>query len=266
MKVRCKYSTIDEIVDQKIRVKLLEEKIYGIDLKKNKEYNVCGIKIYEKKMYFLIFYDDNCCFPDAYLADFFEVIDSRMSRYFRFFSNSDNLEINSKEWIEDQCFYEKILDDYSEEIIKYREYKKLIDSEFSNLRMQLMELTNNISFFSNQFGIISGIVNRFDLDKSKWYDVDIKFKNPLELNVNYYINEDDDLFSIIDNDRLIMNLKIEEIYDEILDDAYISNLVCNFNNCKITIPIIPYHEEIKKGDSVKIKCDSKQVIINILDE
>ncbi|WGL59043.1 hypothetical protein QEJ31_10985 [Pigmentibacter sp. JX0631] len=264
MKVRCKYNTIDDIVDQNIRNKLLRYKVDGINLEKNKEYNVYGLKVFEGQMYFLIFPYYDLFIPYTYLTYFFEVIDPRMSKYFRFYSSFDSHEINSKEWIKDEFYYEKILDDYYEEI--YREYKKLIDTEFPNLRMQLLEIKNNISYFSNQFGNIAGIVNYLNLEKNKWYDVCIEFINPLELYVNYFINDDIDLKSIVAEDMLIMNLKIEEFNDEFFNDVFITNLICYFNGSKIKIPIIPYHEEIKKGDYIRIKYKTNFIKINILDE
>ncbi|MGY3803750.1 hypothetical protein ACWNT8_06810 [Pigmentibacter ruber] len=97
-------------------------------MKKNKEYNVYGLTVFKGQMYFLIFPYDDLFIPYTYLTYFFEVIDPRMSKYFRFYSSFDSHEINSKEWIEDEYYYEKILDDYYEEIEKYREYKKLIDT------------------------------------------------------------------------------------------------------------------------------------------
>lgn len=266
MKVKCIFKEIDDFSDPDILKKLNDKKIYGINLDKNREYNVYGIKLFEGNLYYFIFSDENYCFPDAYLADFFEIIDYRMSHYFKIYYNNGEFEVNSKEWIEDQSFYEKILDDYPDEIKKYREYKKLIDSEFPNLRMQFSYKNRNISFFSNQFGTLAGIVNEASLKINKWYDVEIKFTNSLEYNVNYFINEDYELKSCVKDNRLVMSLKIEELSDAILADDYIVYLDCYFNNCKINIPVVPYAEEIKVGDYVKIKCDVNQIKINIIDE
>ena len=99
MKVRCKYNTIDDIVDQNIRNKLLQDKVDGINLEKNKEYNVYGLTVFKGQMYFLIFPYDDLFIPYTYLTYFFEVIDPRMSKYFRFYSSFDSHEINSNKVI-----------------------------------------------------------------------------------------------------------------------------------------------------------------------
>lgn len=236
-------------------------------LEMNQEYYVYGMEFKEGAIYYAIFSYDESCYPDFINSMYFEVIDPRMSKYFRIKNLSNKTIINSKEWIDDENFYEKILDDYSEEISKYFEYKLLIETEFLNLRMELKEKKNNdTAIFSNKFGIIAGVVHYSGVEKNKWYDVDVVFIKPLEFNVNYFINYDYEIFSNIEADRLIMNLKIYEIFDEISEDAYTTILVCNFNNCKIKIPIVLYHEEIKIGDYLKIKCNIQQIRINILDD
>ncbi|MES2587428.1 MAG: hypothetical protein V4622_00525 [Bacteroidota bacterium] len=68
-------------------------------LKENIEYLVMGIIIKSGKVYFHVDSTPFHNFPVLYNADFFEIIDSRLSSHWIYHKEKDELEITFKEWI-----------------------------------------------------------------------------------------------------------------------------------------------------------------------
>jgi hypothetical protein len=81
--------------------------------------------------------DDNfTSYPIAYAAPFFQLVDNRLSEYWRFghfmfdeFGEAPTSLIAFDEWSSDYSFYERLLDDEPTEKSVFRRYKELIEQE-----------------------------------------------------------------------------------------------------------------------------------------
>ena len=106
------------------------------DLVVSKEYVVYGIVFFRGYPWYYLFDEGSSYYPRWNPAPLFEVVDSRLSRYWRYSYSPDSLRppgellITYREWVEDPYYYDKLTDGESKELDIFKAYKAKIDLEF----------------------------------------------------------------------------------------------------------------------------------------
>ncbi|KAB8039436.1 hypothetical protein GCL60_04065 [Silvanigrella paludirubra] len=273
MRVKCIINKISEIND--IKVKREINLIYGQDQNRllpfqlNKEYNIYGLSLKDNILRFYICYDDSDNFPQLEFSAFFEIIDYRLSKYWELFIDKDNShDMIIKEWKDNIYFYNNLLDGASYEARVFNRYKKLIDEEFPNLRVKILnfeEKSNNL-YFENQFGSSYGICKNFNNRDFGWFDISIRFLNNLEFEVNTFKSYESNYKMSFDNKRSIFNFSVHEIQETMNGNNYETYLIALFGSNKIKIPFEPIVTDIKVGDFITIKVPIEDVLIEIIED
>lgn len=111
--------------------KLDEDILFGLD--KNSSYVVQAIAFIDSHPFFYVF-DEDDSYPTPYPAMLFEIIDPRLSNYWKLGYNGDGETgfsiIAFEEWASDPVFYERLVDEWPTELEVMRSRRKLIDEEF----------------------------------------------------------------------------------------------------------------------------------------
>lgn len=104
-----------------------------IGIKIGGQYTVYGINLnffIDGMPFYYICEDERSSYPVPISAAFFETIDSRVSKNWRFVFNQDQRHgLFLPEWADDEGFYERLVDGNQKEEIIFSRYKKLIDDE-----------------------------------------------------------------------------------------------------------------------------------------
>ena len=101
----------------------------GIDI--GRQYTVYGIFI-DKELsmpFYFICEEDRDAYPLARSAEFFKIIDSKPSSYWRFIYSSKRQGLYFPEWAEDEYFYGNLIDGKKKEEAIFAKYRKLMDEE-----------------------------------------------------------------------------------------------------------------------------------------
>jgi hypothetical protein len=145
MKIRCKTNKLQEIKNSEARSRL--EKNYRsasleFDFEIGQEFIVYGICFSENYPEYYILYGPFKNFPVPVPMDFFEVIDDRLSKYWslatvelsqlQMYNQPPVTELVFKEWALEPLFYERLIDYEPEELELFKQYKILIDNEYSS--------------------------------------------------------------------------------------------------------------------------------------
>lgn len=95
-----------------------------------KEYTVYAFYEWQANIWYYICDDNYIYYPIHTPAYLFEVIDSRLSAYWRFnLASNGLLEVAFEQWFTRPDFYERLTDGHKEEILIFNKIKALIDEE-----------------------------------------------------------------------------------------------------------------------------------------
>lgn len=137
MKVACKVNNMNEISvpETTLRLKKYISLPDGeLDLQIGKEYVVYGIEFRDNCPWFYVCIEAYDEYPKPYPADFFEIIDERLSSHWELsFKEQENKKNKSQlifcEWAHNANFYENLVDGDDEAVATFAKYRKLMDAE-----------------------------------------------------------------------------------------------------------------------------------------
>lgn len=115
-------------------IHLEEDEDIGFEI--NRNYVVYGLNLNFLVGNFPFYYvceNEESMYPIPVAAVFFEIVDSRLSKYWQFvFESNDDYrsELVFSEWASDKTFYEKIVDGSENEEAIFSKYKTLLENEF----------------------------------------------------------------------------------------------------------------------------------------
>ncbi len=114
-----KFIHLDENEDIGIKVGFLYT-VYGVNLN----------FFMERMPFYYICEDGRHSYPVPKSAVFFEIVDSKLSKYWRFvFNQNQQHGLFLPEWSHDEGFYERLVDGNQKEEAIFSRYKKLIEVE-----------------------------------------------------------------------------------------------------------------------------------------
>lgn len=139
MKVICKYNKAENITDKKRRQFLQERGVLiREEIQINKEYLVYSVQCFDNKVFHCILEEEvDDLSPRPYEADFFEIIDPRLSSYWKFnfyhyLDETVKAVLAYPEWLENPVHFENLVDGDPEAQAIFNKYKILMDKEFSD--------------------------------------------------------------------------------------------------------------------------------------
>jgi hypothetical protein len=95
-----------------------------------KDYTVYALKEWQGTVWYYICDDNYMYYPMQNPAPLFEVVDSRVSQYWRFKLYPNGLlKIAFEQWFSDIYFYDKLTDQKEEEVLVFEKVKELMDAE-----------------------------------------------------------------------------------------------------------------------------------------
>jgi len=105
-----------------------------LDLEIGKEYVVYGIEFWDNCPWLYLCPDDYDEYPIPVAADFFEIIDKRLSNHWQLnskeVSNSENqTQLVFSEWATDESFYENLISGEKYAEVVFEKYRKIMDAE-----------------------------------------------------------------------------------------------------------------------------------------
>jgi hypothetical protein len=139
MKVRCKANKLRDIKDEAILHHLCKHIHLDDDIELCLSigiiYNVYGIVFWGGCPWYYICEEDSDIYPKPNAAEFFEVVDDRLSAYWVLEHRRDtrgncHSSIVFREWAKNNMFYENLVDECPAEVEIFQKYRKLIDNEF----------------------------------------------------------------------------------------------------------------------------------------
>ncbi|NER32676.1 MAG: hypothetical protein F6J93_01110 [Oscillatoria sp. SIO1A7] len=130
MKIRCIAKTGADLPERYFLPHLCYKKEMEFQLIVGKEYTVYALYELQGMVWYYICDESYTYFPIHNPAPLFEVVDNRISQYWRFKLNANGLlEIGFEEWISDRYFYDKVTDMEEPEVSIFEKAKELIDAE-----------------------------------------------------------------------------------------------------------------------------------------
>ncbi len=129
MRIRCIANTGASLPESYINPAQGYKKETEFPLTIGKEYNVYALKEWQGSVWYYICDDNYMYYPMQNPAPLFEVVDSRVSKYWRFKLHPNGLlKIAFEQWLSDTYFYDK-LTDQKEEVLVFEKVKELMDAE-----------------------------------------------------------------------------------------------------------------------------------------
>ena len=111
-----------------------------------KEYVVYALYEWEGMIWYYICDERYTYYPIPNPAPLFEVVDNRISQYWRFKLHPNGLlEIAFKEWFSEPYFYDRLTDQQEEEVLIFDKVKELIDTEAVSPDNIISELTQSLA-------------------------------------------------------------------------------------------------------------------------
>ena len=130
MRIRCIANTGRSLPESYIAPAQGYKKETEFPLTVGKDYTVYAIKEQQGTIWYYIVDDNAMYYPIQTPAPLFEVIDNRMSKYWRFkISDNGLLKIAFEQWFSDPYFYDKLTDQKEEEVAIFEKVKELMDAE-----------------------------------------------------------------------------------------------------------------------------------------
>ncbi len=130
MKIRCIANTGASLPENYLdpAVNRTTETVFRLTV--GKEYVVYAIDEAEGNVWYYIIDDNFIYYPQKHCAPLFEVVDDRVSKYWRLkLWENGLLEIAFLHWLKDPYFYEKLTDQEPAEVDLFKRIKALMDME-----------------------------------------------------------------------------------------------------------------------------------------
>ena len=135
MKVKCLYNKLDELPKEKFKKLKQVEYIKKIGKDKpritlGKEYVVYGIHTALENVWYFICDDDYLYYPVFDLAVFFEITDSRISKYWEISVNESGvIKLWPSSWLKDEYYIDRLTDGEKDIVADFKRIKKEMDEE-----------------------------------------------------------------------------------------------------------------------------------------
>jgi hypothetical protein len=130
MRVRCIANTGKNLPENYIDPARGYTKTIELPLTVGKEYMVYAIRLWQGIVWYYICDDNYSYYPIQTPAPLFEVVDNRVSKYWRFMLNPNGvLRFVFEQWLNDSCFYDKLTDQEEAEVEIFDKVKELMDAE-----------------------------------------------------------------------------------------------------------------------------------------
>lgn len=130
MKIRCIANTGASLPDDYIEPAIGYTKQIQFSLTVGREYVVYAFREWRGTIWYYICDDNYTYYPMQNPAPLFEVVDSRLSKYWRFeLALNGRLEIAFEQWFTDPYFYDKLTDQEDAEVEIFEKVKELMDAE-----------------------------------------------------------------------------------------------------------------------------------------
>ncbi len=139
MRVKCVRSKEGDFSDEEVKSRLRRYHTYEDGesrvVEKGRSYTVYGLSFWENvPIYYICFFRD-ANFPYPVFFDFFDILDHRPSRFWRWYNvTREPIDVSPQlvyeEWGKDPLYYEHLLDGEQPEKTIFLKYKALMDVEF----------------------------------------------------------------------------------------------------------------------------------------
>ncbi|HAX75168.1 MAG TPA: hypothetical protein DCY88_04850 [Cyanobacteria bacterium UBA11372] len=130
MRIRCIANTGESLPSNYIDPARGYKKETEFPLTVGKEYTVYALKQWQGTVWYYICDDNSTYYPIQTPAPLFEMVDNRMSKYWRFkFYNNGLLKIAFQQWFSEPYFYDKLTDQKEEQVLIFDKVKELMDEE-----------------------------------------------------------------------------------------------------------------------------------------
>ena len=130
MKIRCIANTGANLPESYFLPHLGYKKESEFQLSVGKEYIVYALYEWEGKIWYYICDERYTYYPIHNPAPLFEVVDNRISKYWRFkLAPNGLLTLAFEQWFSDPYFYDKLTDQEEQAVLIFEQVKDLIDAE-----------------------------------------------------------------------------------------------------------------------------------------
>src|SRR4028118_446267 len=130
MKIRCIANTGANLPESYFLPHLGYKKESEFQLSVGKEYIVYALYEWEGKIWYYICDERYTYYPIHNPAPLFEVVDNRISKYWRFkLAPNGLLTLAFEQWFSDPYFYDKLTDQEEQAVLIFEHVKDLIDAE-----------------------------------------------------------------------------------------------------------------------------------------
>ena len=130
MQIRCIANTGEFLSETYLDPAVGRTKQTEFQLTIGKEYTVYALYQWQGSIWYYICDDGYTYYPQQNPAPLFEVIDNRLSSYWRFKVYPNGLlKLAFEEWLSDRYFYDKLTDGKEKEVLIFEKLKELIDAE-----------------------------------------------------------------------------------------------------------------------------------------
>ncbi len=130
MRIRCIANTGTSLSETYLDPAVGRTKETEFQLTIGKEYTVYALYQLQGSIWYYICDDGYTYYPQQNPAPLFEVVDNRLSSYWRFKVYPNGLlKLAFEEWLSDQYFYDKLTDGEETEVLIFEKLKELIDTE-----------------------------------------------------------------------------------------------------------------------------------------
>ena len=130
MKIRCIANTGADLPESYFLPHLDYKKETEFQLTLGKEYIVYALYEWEGKIWYYICDERYTYYPIHNPAPLFEVVDDRISKYWRFkLAPNGLLTLAFEQWCSEPYFYDKLTDQKEEEVLIFEKVKELMDAE-----------------------------------------------------------------------------------------------------------------------------------------
>ncbi|WP_370600361.1 hypothetical protein [Pseudomonas nitroreducens] len=138
MKVICKINNLGDISNAVSRERIGRYIFLPdgeLDLVTGREYVVYGVVFWDGCPWLYVCPEEHDEYPKPYAIEFFDVVDSRVSEFWRFSSSFEakggvmNVSLVFEEWAVSPVFYENLVDGNSDCIRIFEGYRKLMNEE-----------------------------------------------------------------------------------------------------------------------------------------
>jgi hypothetical protein len=130
MKIRCIATTGADIPESYFLPHLCYQKETDFQVTVGQEYVVYALYEWEGKIWYYICDDNSTYYPIHKPAPLFEVLDDRVSKYWRFKLEPNGLLIIAfEQWFSEPYFYDKLTDQEEREVLIFEKVKELMDAE-----------------------------------------------------------------------------------------------------------------------------------------